>query len=45
MPHPIASLIPGDDLIDELVNRFGAEAVCRQFNVSSVDELRERLPY
>ncbi|MDT5371598.1 MAG: hypothetical protein QOC62_6029 [Mycobacterium sp.] len=40
-----AELIPGDELLDELVTRIGPDEVCREFNVSSIDELRRRLRY
>jgi hypothetical protein len=40
-----AELIPGDEIIDELVKRVGPAEVCRLLNGSSVDELRRRLSY
>jgi hypothetical protein len=38
-------LIPGDELVDELVTRIGPDEVCREFNVPNVDVLRRRLSY
>jgi hypothetical protein len=32
-------------LVDELVKRVGPDEVCRHLDVSSIDELREKLPY
>ena len=40
-----AVLISGDELLDELVKRFGPDWVCREFNASSVEVLRRRLSY
>ena len=38
-------LIPGDELVDELVKRIGPDELCRLIHVSSVEQLRRGLSY